>query len=180
MKKLQDKVDLIITSPPYPNDLEYTRQTRLELYLLGYVNNMEDVQKLKKTMIKGSTKLIFKEDSILKEITKISSIAKIATELEKRLAGKNWGFDYPRMIQQYFSDMWICLKNYHDVLIKNGTCILVVGDQTFKGLVIPVAEILEEIGLRVGFKKTIIEHHRNRRSTTHQIPIPEENLILTK
>ena len=27
-----DSIDFIITSPPYPNDLEYTRQTRLELY----------------------------------------------------------------------------------------------------------------------------------------------------
>ena len=29
-----DSIDFIITFPPYPNDLEYTRQTRLELYLL--------------------------------------------------------------------------------------------------------------------------------------------------
>jgi len=27
-----NSIDFIITSPPYPNDLEYTRQTRLELY----------------------------------------------------------------------------------------------------------------------------------------------------
>lgn len=180
VKRLKGKIDIIITSPPYPNDLEYTRQTRLELYLLGYVKNMQDVQELKRKMVKGSTKLIFKEDVILEEIKEMKAISKITIELKERLKDKNWGFDYPRMIQQYFSDMSICLENYYNVLVENGTCILVVGDQTFKGIVIPVAEILEEVAHRIGFRKTKIEFHRNRRSTTHEIPIPEENLILIK
>ena len=53
-KQIQpNTVDFIITSPPYPNDLEYTRQTRLEMYLLDFVNNMKDIQK-----IKGQEKLL--------------------------------------------------------------------------------------------------------------------------
>ena len=84
------------------------------------------------------------------------------------------------MVQQYFSDMWTCLENYHNVLVRDGTCILVVGDQTIGGNVIPVAEILAEISHKIGFKSSEIELHRERRSTMHSIPIPEENLILTK
>lgn len=179
-KKINGKIDLIITSPPYPNDLEYTRQTRLELYLLGLVKNMKDVQQIKKNMVKGSTKLIYKEDKAKKEILELNSISKITKELTIKLSDKNWGFDYPKMIQQYFSDMWLCLENYYNCLVKNGTCILVVGDQTFKGIVIPVAEILEEMAIKIGYSKAEIELHRERRSTTHSIPIPEENLILTK
>ncbi len=29
----ENSIDFVITSPPYPNDLEYTRQTRLELFI---------------------------------------------------------------------------------------------------------------------------------------------------
>jgi len=58
-----ESIDFIITSPPYPNDLEYTRQTRLELYLLDFVKNMDDIQNIKRKMAKGSTKLIFKESN---------------------------------------------------------------------------------------------------------------------
>ena len=65
-----DSIDFIITSPPYPNDLEYTRQTRLELYLLDFVKEMNDVQKIKRNMVKGSTKLIFKESNSENFITK--------------------------------------------------------------------------------------------------------------
>jgi len=179
-QKIRNNVDLIITSPPYPNDLEYTRQTRLELYLLGFVKDMEDIQHIKKHMVKGSTKLIYKEDAAKKEILELNSITKITKELTVKLSDKNWGFDYPKMIQQYFSDMWLCLENYYDCLVKNGKCILVVGDQTFKGVVIPVAEILEEMAIKIGYSKSEIEFHRGRRSSTHNIPLPEENLILTK
>lgn len=180
VKKIANKVDLIITSPPYPNDLEYTRQTRLELYALGYVKNMEDVQTLKKRMVKGSTKLIYTDDYMRDEVKNMKSILNIKLELTEKLKDKNWGFDYPKMVQQYFSDMWTCMENYRKVLVKDGTCILVVGDQTFKGVVIPVAEILAEIAEKIGFRDSKIELHRNRRSTMHTIPIPEENLILTK
>lgn len=180
VKDYSNKIDLILTSPPYPNDLEYTRQTRLELYMLGFVKNMNDVKNLKKKMVKGSTKLIFKEDKILENIKDINSIRIISSQVKENLKDKDWGFDYPKMIEQYFSDMWICMENYYNTLVEGGTCILVVGDQTSKGVLIPVAEILEEIGVRIGFRKTKIELHRNRRSTKHDIPIPEENLILTK
>lgn len=180
VKQFSNKVDLIITSPPYPNDLEYTRQTRLELYMLGFVKNMSDVKNLKKKMVKGSTKLIFKEDKIIDSIQDIKSIKLISNQVKENLKDKNWGFDYPRMIEQYFSDMWICMENYYNTLVNGGTCILVVGDQTSKGVLIPVAEILEEIGQKIGYKQAKIELHRNRRSSGHDIPIPEENLILTK
>ncbi len=179
-KKFENKVDIIITSPPYPNDLEYTRQTRLELYLLGYVKNMNDVQTIKKKMVKGSTKLIFKEDITPERVANLSSVKNITNQVALRLKDKNWGFDYPKMINQYFADMWVALEIYYKTLVDGGACILVVGDQTSKGVVIPVAEILAEIGKEIGFSESKIELHRNRRSTAHDISIPEENLILIK
>lgn len=42
-------IDAVITSPPYPNEKDYTRTTRLELVLLGFVNSKSELQALKKT-----------------------------------------------------------------------------------------------------------------------------------
>ncbi|EKD34567.1 MAG: hypothetical protein ACD_75C02278G0005 [uncultured bacterium] len=41
-------IDAVITSPPYPNEKDYTRTTRLELVLLGFVKNKVELQALKK------------------------------------------------------------------------------------------------------------------------------------
>lgn len=182
-KTLEDfkgKVDVVITSPPYPNDLEYTRQTRLEMYLLGYVKSMSDVQTIKRRMVKGSTKLIYNTDSAIETISNLSSIKIICDEVRERLKDKKWGFDYPKMLEMYFSDMYNSLFNIFDTLVDDGACILVVGDQTIAGVVIPVAEILAELSEKVGFRKYSIGLHRERRSSGHDIPIPEENLVLIK
>jgi len=179
-RDLSNKVDLIITSPPYPNDLEYTRQTRLEMYILGEAKSMEDVQSIKRTMVKGSTKLIYNADVPKEYVLRSKSIQKIAAEILEKTSGKSWGFDYPLMIQMYFSDMYECLENYYNCLVSGGTALLVVGDQTIQGVMIPVAEILEEMSLEIGFSQSRIELHRERRSSNHDMPIPEENLVLTK
>lgn len=180
LKEISKNVDVIITSPPYPNDLEYTRQTRLEMYMLGCVKSMDEVQKIKRLMVKGSTKLIFNNDNPDNTIINLPSVNRITKELRERLKDKNWGFDYPKMVEMYFTDMLISLKNCYGLLVSNGACILVVGDQTIKGVLIPVAKILAEISQIVGFKKFHIELHRKRRSTGHDLPIPEENLVLIK
>jgi len=176
----ENSVDFIITSPPYPNDLEYTRQTRLELYLLDFVKNMEDVQKLKKTMIKSSTKLIYKKDNYAEYIKNFESVQDVAEQVEKALFDKNWGFDYPRMIKEYFGGMYVCLKELHKVMKKGSYNLQVVGNQTYKNIVIPVGKIFVEMAKNIGYTDAHIELFRTRRSTTHNIPLPEEIVVIKK
>jgi len=176
----ENSVDFIITSPPYPNDLEYTRQTRLELYLLDFVKNMEDVQKLKKTMVKSSTKLIYKKDNYSEYIKSFKSVQDVAEQVEKALSDKNWGFDYPRMIREYFGGMYVCLKELYRVMKKGSYNLQVVGDQTYKNIVIPVGKIFVEMAKDIGYADAHIELFRTRRSTTHNIPLPEEIVVIKK
>ena len=176
----KNSVDFAITSPPYPNDLEYTRQTRLELYLLDFVKSMEDVAKIKKQMVKSSTKLIFKESDSSKFIDEFSSIEKISKEIAVKLKDKSWGWDYPRMVKEYFGDMYLCLRETKKILKKNAKFILVCGDQTIQGVFIPVCDILLEIAKKLGYSETKKEKYRVRRSTGHNIPLPEDLVILKK
>lgn len=180
-KYIEDNtIDFIITSPPYPNDLEYTRQTRLEMYMLDFVKNMDDVQKIKKKMVKGSTKLIYKDSNSEKFIKKYNSILKVSNDIYEQTKDKNWGFDYPRMVREYFGDMFICLKEFYPLMKKNSHFLLVVGDQTIKGVYIPVCDILIEIGYDLGYSNCSKELFRKRRSTGHDTILPEEIVILKK
>jgi len=176
----ENSIDFIITSPPYPNDLEYTRQTRLELYILDFVKNMGDVQKLKKIMIKGSTKLIYKEDNWSQYVKSFKSVQDVSEQIGQALSDKNWGFDYPRMIKEYFGGMYVCLKEFYKVMKKGSYNLQVVGDQTYKNIVIPVGKIFVEMAKDIGYSDAHIELFRIRRSTTHDIPLPEEIVVLKK
>jgi hypothetical protein len=177
---LNREIDFIFTSPPYPNDLEYTRQTRLELYLLDFVQNMQDVQKIKREMVKGSTKLIFDDSNSADLVRKFLSIQEIADAVEGALKGKKWGWDYPRMIREYFGDMYLVLAEMHKVLKRSGWALLVVGDQTCKGVLIPVGSILCELAIHLNFSQVRLETLRIRRSTAHTKPLKEEIVILKK
>jgi DNA modification methylase len=176
----KDSIHFIITSPPYPNDLEYTRQTRLELYLLDFVKNMNDVQKIKRNMVKGSTKLVFKESNSEKYIEKYDSIKNISDLIYEQTKSKNWGFDYPRMVREYFGDMYLCMKEFYPLLKSKANFLLVVGDQTTKGVYNPVCDILLEMAKDIGYVNCHKELFRIRRSTGHNIELPEEIVIIQK
>ena len=175
-----NSVDLIITSPPYPNDLEYTRQTRLELYLLDFVKDMKDIKALKKKMVKGSTKLIFKDSNSAQYVDEFDSIRKVADSIREALVDRNWGWDYPRMIREYFGDMYLCLREIHPLLANGAHFLLVVGNQTVKGVLVPVGDILIDMAEHIGYRNCRKELLRTRRSTTHETPLPEEIVALEK
>ncbi len=175
-----ESVDFIITSPPYPNDLEYTRQTRLELFLLGYVKNLTDVQQIKRKMVKGSTKLIFKESDSEKYVTQFESVQEVANKVESALNNKNWGWDYPRMIREYFGDMYLTLLDLKKVLKPKAHALFVVGDQTYKNHLISVGKILTEIATSLEYSSSRIELFRVRSSTIHDLDLNEEIIILKK
>lgn len=175
-----ETIDFIITSPPYPNDLEYTRQTRLELYLLGFVKAMNDVQQIKRNMVKGSTKLIFKESNSESFIKKFKDVQVVSDQVYEQTKEKNWGFDYPRMIREYFGDMYLCMKEFYKLLKPGANFLQVVGDQTIKGVYIPVCDILIKMAEEIGYKNCRKELFRIRRSTGHKIELPEEIVIIQK
>jgi hypothetical protein len=166
-------VDFIFTSPPYPTDIEYTRQTRAELFFLGFINSMEDVKSMKKTMIRGSPKNIYKEDNNEKYVENFPLVQHVAAEIKNKLAGKDWGWDYSKAVKEYFGDMYLSLHSFFHLLRPESWCLLVVGDQTCKGIKIPVSEILLQIGESLGYEDSYIELVRKRRSTTHEMALEE-------
>ena len=173
-------IDFIITSPPYPNDLEYTRQTRLEMYILDFVKSMDEVQQIKKKMVKGSTKLIFKESNSETFALKFNNVKIVSDKIYEQTKDKNWGFDYPRMVREYFGDMYLCLKDFYPLMKKNAHFLLVVGDQTVKGVYIPVCDILIEMAQEIGYRNCCKVLFRMRRSTGHSVLLPEEIVIIEK
>jgi 16S rRNA G966 N2-methylase RsmD len=101
-------VDAVFTSPPYPNEKDYTRTTRLETVILGFAQTMGDLRQLKKSLVRSNTRSVYKtdtDDHLLQSVT----VEKIAHEIEKRRIrmGKTSGFErlYHRVTRLYFGGM---------------------------------------------------------------------------
>lgn len=176
-------IDAVITSPPYPNEKDYTRITRLELVLLGFISNKNELRLLKDKFIRSNTRGIYKNDNDDMIIANFKEITRIADEIEKRRIqlGKNSGFEklYARLTKLYFGGMHRHLDSLRPFLSPGAKLAYVVGDQaSYLKVMIRTGHLLAEIASSLGYKVIDIETFRERFATATKQYLREEVLIL--
>lgn len=171
---------LAVTSPPYLNNLDYTMQTRMELFFLRFVNNMEELRDLRKAMVISDAKAMYKDVTDSEEVKDVPSIQEIAVRLREVHRDKNWGWDYAFMTTQYFGGIFRVLKAVKPLIERHGRFILIVGESAHSGIKIPLPEILAELGERAGYKYEEINILRRRRSSSHSYELCESEVILQR
>lgn len=176
---------LMITSPPYPGDHEYTKHTRLELIFRGYATNLEEFRVIKKRMLRGSTTNLYKEDNDREPIAAMASIQQLTDLIAERLTsdGATSGFEglYTKVVWEYFGGMYKALQECHRVLKPGGKIALLVSDShAFKMAHIQTAKILQEIGEQVGFVNPEVILWQYKVSTSHRYSLRENILLLQK
>lgn len=180
------RVDYVITSPPYPTEKDYTRNTRLELIYLGQIYDVKSLRAVKQMMIRSHSKGIYKSDSDGQLVANIPKIQQLADELRQKIVGKTYGFAklYPRIIEEYFGGMYRHFQSLSRVLRPGGKCAYVVGEQrTYLQTYTPTAQILGHLAEspEIGLKVEDILTWRTRCGTTgSRDEIKEEILILRR
>jgi DNA modification methylase len=178
-----NSVDAVITSPPYPNEKDYTRTTRLESVLLGFIRNKEDLRALKKRLIRSNTRGIYKGDDDDQWVSEFPEIQHIAEMIEKRRVelGKNSGFErlYARATKLYFGGMAKHLSDLGKVLRPGAKLAYVVGDQaSYLRVMIRTGQILGDIAQKLGYELVDIDLFRTRLATATKEQLREEVVIL--
>ncbi len=178
-------IDYIITSPPYPNEHDYTRCTRLELIFLGLLRNNEQLRQLKRTMIRSNTKGIYVDDDDQSMSEEYEQITDVALRLERKARNKYDGFSklYAKMVREYFGGMAVHLKAAYHSLKPKGMCAYVVCDQqSLLGVYIDTPGIIETIATspQVGFRLANVSNWRTSRGSTGNRVLTEKILIFSK
>lgn len=176
-------IDAVITSPPYPNEKDYTRTTRLESVVLGFMRSKEDLRSFKKTLIRSNTRGVYKGDSDDAWIATHLEIQRVATEIEKRRIelGKTSGFErlYSKVTQLYFGGMTRHLTELRSVLRPGAQLAYVVGDQaSYLRVMIRTGELLADIAQMLGYELVQIDLFRTRFATATQEQLREEVVVL--
>jgi hypothetical protein len=176
-------IDAVITSPPYPNEKDYTRTTRLESVLLGFINTKEELRALKKTLVRSNTRGVYKEDDDDRWIVDHPEIQRIAEEIEKRRIAleKDSGFEklYGRVTKLYFGGMARHLADLRQLLRPGAQLAYVVGDQaSYLRVKIRTGELLAEIATKLGYELVRIDLFRTRLATATREQLREEVVVL--
>ena len=176
-------IDAVITSPPYPNEKDYSRTVRLESVLLGYLHNRADLQSLKRGLVRSNTRGVYRNDDDdiwVRDDERINSIAS-AIEARRIELGKESGFErlYHRVTKLYFGGMARHFISLTRVLKPGARLAYVVGDQaSYLRVMIHTGQLLAEIAERVGYEVESIDLFRTRHATATRQQLREEVLLL--
>jgi len=153
---LGESFNAVITSPPYLNRHDYTRVYILEL-AIGFLKSDDEIKELRYKTLRSHVEAKnfftcdgYKEPIELKEIIK---------KLEKKSLPNKQVIS---MIRGYFEDMYLVLKEVVKVIKRGGFTAFVIGDVRYGGILIPVSDILIEIGNSLGLshQETIVARFR--------------------
>lgn len=179
----KSSIDAVVTSPPYPNEKDYTRTTRLESVLLGFLRSKQDLRKQKQNLLRSNTRNVYVKDTDDRLIESNSKVARIAHEIERRriALNKTSGFEklYHRVTSLYFGGMKQHLISLQNYLKPGAKLAYVVGDQaSYLRVLIRTGELLAEIASEIGYKVLDLELFRTRISTATGEQLREEVLVL--
>jgi hypothetical protein len=176
-------IDAVITSPPYPNEKDYTRTTRLESVLLGLINNKAELQALKRGLLRSNTRNVYKGDSDDLWIAEQGEIQHIANTIEARRVelGKTSGFEklYAKVTKLYFGGMARHLGELRAVLKPGAYLAYVVGDQaSYLRVMIRTGQLLASVAQTLGYQLVSIDLFRSRLATATKEQLREEVVVL--
>lgn len=183
-----DSFDLVMTSPPYPNNYDYADATRLELTFFGEINRWGDLQEnVRQHLLRSCTQHVPDRAVDLADVLARSELAPIRDELRSvcgelgkvRLTrgGKK---TYHNMIGCYFLDLaqtWIALRR---VCRSPSKICFVIGDSAPYGVYVPVIKWLGKLANSAGFGSFSFEKTRDRnikwKNRKHRVPLCEGRL----
>jgi len=179
----KDSIDAVITSPPYPNEKDYTRTTRLESVLLDFMTVKSDLRQHKEGLLRSNTRNIYKGDEDDKWINKHQFIIDLADSIEaKRIElGKTSGFErlYHKVVRNYFGGMARHLEDLKPLLRPGAQLAYVVGEQaSYFQTLIQTGKILSNIAVELDYELVNIDLFRTRLSTATKAQLREEVVLL--
>lgn len=173
------RADLAVFSPPYPNSFDYTDVYNVELWMLGYLSNTAANRNLRQSTLTSHVQ-------ILREYAPKPSGSETLDHVSARLheqVSALWSKHIPAMVDAYFADMRQILLDLHSKLYTGGEVWAVVGDSLYAGTLVPVADILKELAIDMGYQWVRSDAFRSMRSSVQQgwrAELSETLLVLRK
>ena len=175
---INEKFDLIITSPPYLNSRDYTDVYRLELWILGYIDKFVDERKLRKSTLTSHVQVPLPETDY-PDIQEINSFLLHLNNLD----GGLWNKNIPNMFKGYFNDMDLLIKEFYNKLNVGGKAYINVSNSSYGNKICEVDLILAKIAEMNNLEVEEIRIARNIGTSSQQnvkFPVRESVIVLRK
>ncbi len=133
-----DSIDLIVTSPPYANALDYMRAHKFSLCWLGYPAKALATHR---SQYIGAERWTDAEGAPTPADV-AATVGLVAQKDPQR----------GRVLQRYFRDMGLAIREMCRVLRSGRAAAIVIGPSTVRGIAVPTHQHLAAIGEQAGFE----------------------------
>ncbi len=160
----RNRVDLLITSPPYPNRMSYIRELRPYMYWLDFLSTGREAGELDWAAIGGTWGVA---TSRLAEWSGRNEFAPagLAEILKKiRRAHEKNGTLLANYVHRYFEDMCVHLRAVLPLLRAGATVHYIVGNSIFYGHMVPAQDYLAQQMAAAGLGNVCVAPLRKRNS----------------
>lgn len=181
----ESSLDLVLTSPPYPNNIDYSEVYKLELWLLGFVSGQEEFLRLRRgTFRSHPTVLLPRLPEDFRNLIARGILKDVLGPILRRTQSSSERYRH-RVILGYTLDLWTTLHQQFRFLRKNGVAVIVVGNSLHGGkhlpYLIPTDLLVSMIGRAVGFEVDRVAVARNfRRRLAGNHFLRESIIVLRK
>ena len=181
-------VNLVLTSPPYPNNYDYADATRLEMSFMREINGWGDLQEtVRKYLVRSCSQHVPESSIDLNAVLTTPELDPIREELRSvchELASvretKGGRKTYHLMIACYFRDLAVTWHALRSVCSNPSRVCFVIGDSAPYGVYIPVIPWLGSLAISAGFKSYSFDKTRDRnikwKNRKHTVPLQEGHL----
>ncbi|MCI0397814.1 MAG: site-specific DNA-methyltransferase [Chloroflexi bacterium] len=163
---VSESIDLIITSPPYLNNYHYNRNTRPQLYWLGYAQGPQDLKPLENDNFGKYWQTVREQESLSLTFSLPHS------DIEERLEalreinaqrGIYGGNGWANYAASYFNDCYGFAIGVKHILKPGGTALVVIGNSILQGIMMPTDKYLGQIAEHIGLELVKIDIPRATR-----------------
>lgn len=177
--------DLVITSPPYPNNYDYADATRLEMTFWEEISGWGDLQgTVRRHLVRScsqhaaaerlSLDLLLSDPSVDPIRDELTTVCEALAEVRKTKGGKK---TYHTMVAAYFVDLARVWESLRRLVAHGGHIAFVIGDSAPYGVYVPSDKWLGKLALANGFKSYHFEKLRDRnikwKNRKHRVPLKE-------
>lgn len=149
-------IDLVLTSPPYLNAIDYIRCSKFSLVWMGHL--VSEMRRLRSTGIGTEVGKYEQDDDTRSILSEINPQSKLGRRREA-------------MLVRYIDDMRQVISETARVLVDGGQAVYVIGENTVRGTFIHNSLIIEKLASSAGLH-CISSHKRDLPANRRYLPPP--------
>jgi hypothetical protein len=175
-------MDVILFSPPYPNNIDYTEVYKLEAWLLGFINSHEEFASQR-------LRTLYSHPSLLREdFTTPNGVSPVVEPLIAPLIAvvpdDRYRTARRSMIRGYASDMLMTLQSCYRALRPDGHLVYVVGNSLHGSgdhcFVLAADLLIARLAMAAGFEVASVEIARSLQRRRHASSFLRESVVFAR